>query len=142
MRSFSWEDRDKPPTEPRTGVAGPPWKALDVIVCDDERHIVRLIQVNLMRKGYTVRTAFDGRECLDLVANQLPDVLILDQVMPYMSGDEVISILRSDPATAGIRIILLTPPSQHSHGDPPFPSGPTAVMSKPFNPIELMRRIA
>lgn len=54
-----------------------------ILVVDDERHIVRLIQVNLERQGYNVVTAHDGKEALEKVASEKPDLVVLDVMMPY-----------------------------------------------------------
>jgi len=140
MRLFPEPDRNIPPGDnPRTplGSQGPYGK--NVVVCDDERHIVRLIQVNLERNGCTVRTAFNGQDCLEMVRDKCPDLLILDQEMPYMSGEQVIQIIRADPATEHLKIVLMTKSSDRPSDGPTWPAGPTAVISKPFNPVEMMR---
>jgi CheY-like chemotaxis protein len=71
-----------------------------ILVVDDERHIVRLIQVNLERQGYNVVTAHDGKEALEKVASEKPDLVVLDVMMPYMDGFEVLRTLRRNPETA------------------------------------------
>ncbi|MFQ3668200.1 MAG: response regulator, partial [Fimbriimonadaceae bacterium] len=67
---------------------------LKIVVCDDERHIVRLIQVNLERQGYQVVTAFDGKEGLEKIKAEKPNLVVLDVMMPYMDGFEVLQNLR------------------------------------------------
>src|SRR5438477_12839861 len=68
-----------------------------ILVCDDERHIVRLIQVNLERQGYTVTTAFDGKEGLEKIRTERPDLAVLDVTMPSMHGFEVLTPIRRAP---------------------------------------------
>ena len=76
---------------------------LKVLVCDDERHIVRLIQVNLERQGYQVVTAFDGKEGLEKIRAEKPNLVVLDVMMPYMDGFEVLKNLRREPETCSSR---------------------------------------
>ena len=85
---------------------------LKILVCDDERHIVRLIQVNLERQGWNVVTAYDGKEGLEKVKAEKPDLLVLDVMMPYMDGFEVLKTIRKDPATVKLPVIMLTAKAQ------------------------------
>jgi two-component system alkaline phosphatase synthesis response regulator PhoP/two-component system response regulator VicR len=64
-----------------------------ILAVDDERHIVRLVEVNLQRAGYEVVTAYDGREALEKVKSENPDLVVLDVMMPYMDGFEVLKNL-------------------------------------------------
>jgi len=68
--------------------------ARKILAVDDEKHIVRLVQVNLERQGYEVVTANDGKEALEKVESERPDLVVLDVMMPYMDGFEVLQILR------------------------------------------------
>src|SRR5919206_1679844 len=83
-----------------------------ILAVDDERHIVRLVEVNLARAGYNVVTAFDGREALQKVESEKPDLVVLDVMMPYMDGFEVLRNLKANPATAEIPVIMLTSKAQ------------------------------
>jgi len=83
-----------------------------VLVVDDERHIVRLIQVNLEREGYQVLTAFDGKDGLQKAKTERPDLVVLDVMMPYMDGFEVLKSMKADPVTAEIPVIMLTAKAQ------------------------------
>ena len=83
-----------------------------ILAVDDEKHIVRLVQVNLERHGYTVVTAFDGKEALEKVAAEKPDLIVLDVMMPYLDGFEVLKELKKDPDTRGIPVIMLTAKAQ------------------------------
>jgi len=78
-----------------------------VLVADDERHIVRLIQVNLERQGYEVTTVSDGREALAQLEAADFDLAILDLMMPYMDGYELLTWIRTHERTAGIKVGLL-----------------------------------
>jgi two-component system alkaline phosphatase synthesis response regulator PhoP/two-component system response regulator VicR len=119
--------------------------ALKVLVCDDERHIVRLIQVNLERQGYTVVTAYDGKEGLEKIRAEKPDLVVLDVMMPYMDGFEVLKTLRREPATESLPVIMLTAKAQDKDVFEGYHYGADMYLTKPFNPMELVtfvKRIA
>ena len=109
-----------------------------ILVVDDERHIVRLIQVNLERQGYQVVTAHDGKEALEKVASEKPDLVVLDVMMPYMDGFEVLRTLRRNPETAELPVIMLTAKAQDQDVFRGWPEGVDMYLTKPFNPQELL----
>lgn len=111
---------------------------IKILVCDDERHIVRLIQVNLERQGWQVVTAYDGKEGLEKVASEKPDLLVLDVMMPYMDGFEVLKTLRKDPATEKLPVIMLTAKAQDKDVFEGYHYGADMYLTKPFNPKELV----
>jgi two-component system, OmpR family, alkaline phosphatase synthesis response regulator PhoP len=109
-----------------------------ILAVDDERHIVRLVEVNLQRAGYEVVTAYDGREALEKVKAENPDLVVLDVMMPYMDGFEVLKNLKADPATAEIPVIMLTAKAQDADVFRGWQSGVDCYLTKPFNPMELL----
>ncbi|MCC6484056.1 MAG: response regulator [Armatimonadetes bacterium] len=109
-----------------------------ILAVDDEKHIVRLVQVNLERQGYDVVTANDGREALEKVASENPDLVVLDVMMPYMDGFEVLQNLRRNPNTRDIPVIMLTAKAQDADVFRGWQSGVDCYLTKPFNPIELI----
>ncbi len=109
-----------------------------ILAVDDERHIVRLVQVNLERAGYQVVTAFDGREALEKVESEKPDLVILDVMMPYMDGFEVLQLLRKNQATRELPVIMLTAKAQDADVFRGWQSGVDCYLTKPFNPMELI----
>ncbi len=109
-----------------------------IMAVDDERHIVRLIQVNLERAGYQVVTAFDGPEALKKVESDRPDLIVLDVMMPKMDGFEVLKRLQANPETREIPIIMLTAKAQDADVFRGWASGVSAYLTKPFNPLELI----
>jgi two-component system alkaline phosphatase synthesis response regulator PhoP/two-component system response regulator VicR len=118
---------------------------LKILVCDDERHIVRLIQVNLERQGWNVVTAYDGKEGLEKVSSEKPDLLVLDVMMPYMDGFEVLKSIRKDPSTEKLPVIMLTAKAQDKDVFEGYHYGADMYLTKPFNPRELVtfvKRIA
>ena len=109
-----------------------------IMAVDDERHIVRLIQVNLERSGFQVITAFDGPEALKKVEIERPDVIVLDVMMPKMDGFEVLKRLQANPETRNIPVIMLTAKAQDADVFRGWSSGVSAYLTKPFNPLELI----
>ena len=109
-----------------------------ILVVDDERHIVRLVQVNLERAGYQVVSAFDGKEALKKVDSEQPNLIVLDVMMPHMDGFEVLKRLRGNAATKNIPVIMLTAKAQDADVFRGWASGVSAYLTKPFNPLELI----
>jgi two-component system alkaline phosphatase synthesis response regulator PhoP/two-component system response regulator VicR len=109
-----------------------------ILVCDDERHIVRLIQVNLERQGYQVTTAFDGKEGLEKIRAEKPDLVVLDVMMPYMDGFEVLKTIRREPETENLPVIMLTAKAQDKDVFEGYHYGADMYLTKPFNPMELV----
>src|SRR5512139_1109508 len=85
-----------------------------VLVAEDDPDICSLITFKLRQSGYEVLAYQDGRSALDAIRKELPDVVLLDVMMPGMSGIEVCQILRKDPVTSGLRIIFLTARAQET----------------------------
>jgi two-component system, OmpR family, alkaline phosphatase synthesis response regulator PhoP len=109
-----------------------------VLAVDDERHIVRLVQVNLERHGYKVITASDGIEALKKVETEKPDLVVLDVMMPYKDGFDVLQTLRKEPATRELPVIMLTAKAQDADVFRGWQSGVDCYLTKPFKPLELV----
>jgi two-component system alkaline phosphatase synthesis response regulator PhoP len=109
-----------------------------ILVVDDERHIVRLVEVNLQKAGYTVTTAYDGIEALEKVAADKPDMIILDVMMPRLDGFETLKKLQADAKTRDIPVIMLTAKAQDADIFKGWSSGVSSYLTKPFNPRELL----
>ncbi len=112
--------------------------AKKILAVDDEKHIVRLIQVNLERAGYEVVTANDGAQALEMVAADRPDLIVLDWMMPQLNGMETLKRLKANEATADIPVIMLTAKSQDQDVFKGWQSGVDSYLTKPFNPMELL----
>ena len=112
--------------------------AKKILAVDDEKHIVRLVQVNLERQGYEVITANDGKEALQKVEEERPDLVVLDVMMPYMDGFEVLQTMRRNPDTREIPVIMLTAKAQDADVFRGWQSGVDCYLTKPFNPMELI----
>ena len=112
--------------------------ARHILAVDDEFYIRRLLEVNLQRAGYRVTMAGDGQEALDQIQRELPDMVLLDVMMPRVDGFEVLRRLKADPRTAGIPVLMLTAKAQDAdifHG---LRAGADFYLTKPFNPQELL----
>lgn len=112
-----------------------------ILVVDDERHIVRLVQVNLERVGYSVITAFDGVECLEKVKAEAPDLIVLDVMMPRMDGFETLKKIRSDESTKDLPVVMLTARAQDKDVLTGYTHGVDLYLTKPFGPLELITMI-
>jgi two-component system alkaline phosphatase synthesis response regulator PhoP/two-component system response regulator VicR len=109
-----------------------------ILAVDDERHVVRLIELNLARAGYEVLTASEGREALRKVTSEKPDLVVLDVMMPHMDGFEVLRSLKADPQTAQIPVILMSGRARNADLFRGWQSGVDCFLDKPFNPLELV----
>ena len=110
-----------------------------VLVVDDDEVIRQLIAVNLTLEGFEVITAVDGKDCLDKVAEADPDVITLDVMMPRLDGWVTASQLRRNPATAGIKVVLITARAQEDDRSRGRQIGVDAYLTKPFDPAEMIR---
>ena len=108
-----------------------------VLVVDDEAPIRLLCRVNLEAEGMTVLEAADGETGLELARSELPDVVLLDVMMPGRSGWEVAEELLADDATSGIPIIFLTARAEIRDRAKGIDLGGVDYVTKPFNPVEL-----
>lgn len=109
-----------------------------ILAVDDEKHIVRLVQINLIKEGYEVTTATNGREAVEAVAKDKPDLIVMDVMMPEMDGFGALEILKNNPDTADIPVIMLTAKAQDADVFKGWQSGADLYLTKPFNPSELL----
>lgn len=109
-----------------------------ILAVDDEKHIVRLVQINLQKEGYEVVTASTGREALEQVERENPDLVIMDVMMPDMGGFEALQIMKSGEKTSQIPVIMLTAKAQDADVFQGWKSGADLYLTKPFNPQELL----
>src|SRR5688572_21793529 len=108
-----------------------------ILVVDDERNMVRLLQVNLEREGYEVVTAFDGMEGLQKARTENPDLVLLDITMPRMDGFEVLNVLRTNTDTSDMPVVILTARSKDADVFQGYETGADAYLTKPLHPNEL-----
>jgi CheY-like chemotaxis protein len=110
-----------------------------ILIADDEPNLRLLVSTTLGDPSVRVLEARDGSEALRLAREELPDVLILDWMMPGMTGVEVAGQLREDPVTAGIPVVLLTAKAQETDKEQGRRVGVKAYLVKPFSPLELLQ---
>ncbi|HNP06921.1 MAG TPA: response regulator transcription factor [Cyclobacteriaceae bacterium] len=113
-----------------------------VLVVDDEESILELLKYNLEKGGYEVRTAGDGAEAVEMARKFIPDLVLLDIMMPKMDGVEACRILRSFPELQNTFIVFLTARSEEYSEVAGFDVGADDYISKPIKPRALMSRIA
>src|SRR5216684_4654247 len=113
--------------------------AQTILVVDDDPKIVRVVEINLTREGYRVRTAADGEEALAAVAQERPDLVLLDVMMPRMDGFETLKRLKADPVSADILVVMLTARAQDEDVFEGYGTGAQWYLTKPFEPEELRR---
>ena len=112
-----------------------------VLVADDDDDVLALVVRRLERDGYKVITARDGAEALRLAQENVPDLAVLDVMMPQLTGYEVTQQLRQAPATERIPVILLTARVQEADVSRGFSAGADDYIKKPFSPQELRSRV-
>ena len=112
-----------------------------ILVVDDNQQNLELLQAYLEDVDCTTLTAKDGLEALDAVSNEPPDLILLDVMMPKMSGFEVCKRLKNDPKTTDIPIIMVTALNEFGDIERGIDSGTDDFLSKPVNKLELLTRI-
>ncbi|MBI2940084.1 MAG: response regulator transcription factor [Chloroflexi bacterium] len=112
-----------------------------ILLVDDEVKIVRIVRAYLERDGFQVLTAADGRLALDLVRRERPDMVVLDLMLPEVSGWDVCRALRREPMTADVPIIMLTARDDVADRIVGLELGADDYVVKPFDPKELLARV-
>jgi CheY-like chemotaxis protein len=112
-----------------------------ILIVDDEPDILRLTSLRLRKLGYDVLTAVDGKEALDAIRNENPDLVLLDLIMPLMSGADVCKSAKSDEELRHIPIILFTAHSNAMDDEKAKKLGADDYIVKPFDPGELINKI-
>jgi DNA-binding response OmpR family regulator len=112
-----------------------------ILVADDDDDIRSLVVLRLQRSGYEVLSACDGEEALGLALEHVPDLAVLDVMMPRLDGYELTRRLRADERTRGMPVILLTARVQEADVTRGFEAGADDYLRKPFSPQELGSRV-
>ncbi|MFN9977683.1 MAG: response regulator [Phycisphaerae bacterium] len=112
-----------------------------ILVVEDERDLADLLIYNLQRSGYLASSVSGGRAALESVAKNLPDLILLDVMIPELPGTEVAARLRSDPATASIPLIMLTAKSEETDQIVGLKVGADDYVTKPFSMKVLLARV-
>jgi DNA-binding response OmpR family regulator len=109
-----------------------------ILIVDDDPVIVRLLQINFRLEGYEVDTASRGEEALQRVRDHLPDVVILDVMMPGIDGWEVCRKLKENPAVKHVPVIFLSARAQDEDRQRGYALGVDEYVTKPFDPAHLV----
>ena len=112
-----------------------------ILIVDDEKAIVELVAFNLEREGFATLRAFDGRTAWEAANAERPDLVILDLMLPELSGMEVCRMIRQQPATARLPIIMLTAKSDPVDKILGLEVGADDYITKPFHVRELLARV-
>lgn len=112
-----------------------------ILVIEDEKNIVELLKYNLEQEGFRILTAMKGNAGLDLALKSSPSLVILDLMLPELSGIEICKILRLNKKTKAIPILMLTAKGTESDKIVGLELGADDYMTKPFSPRELIARI-
>lgn len=112
-----------------------------ILVVDDEPDVVELIERTLTPEGFDVILAYDGISALDLVDAERPDLVLLDIMMPMMSGYEVCEQIKANPQTQNIPVVCLTSAHTPDARTRSLKVGAAALIVKPFLPAELVAQV-
>ncbi len=112
-----------------------------ILVVDDEVNITQILEFSIGAEGYEVITAANGEEAIDKARHEQPDLIILDIMMPKIDGYEACRILKANPLTKGIPVVLLTAKGRDIDKRLGYEVGATDYIIKPFSPNKLVDRI-
>ncbi len=113
-----------------------------VLVVDDEPEIVALVAYHLAKAGYRVATAASGQDAIDIARRERPALVVLDLMLPGMSGFEVLEVLRADENTRDVAVLMLTARREEVDRIRGLSLGADDYLTKPFSPQELVLRVA
>ena len=113
-----------------------------ILVVDDEPEIVALVAYHLAKAGYRVSTASSGQEALDMARRERPGLMVLDLMLPGMSGFDVLEQVRLDKATRDVAVLMLTARREEPDRIRGLSLGADDYLTKPFSPAELVLRVA
>ncbi len=112
-----------------------------ILVVDDEPNIVLSLEFIMQKEGYDVRIAKDGEAALKAIKERVPDLVLLDIMMPAMSGYEVCQRIRANPEWKDIRIVMLTAKGREVDQEKGMAMGADEYITKPFATRDLMARV-
>jgi DNA-binding response OmpR family regulator len=113
-----------------------------ILIADDEPNIVVSLEFLMRQKGYEVKVATNGEDALAAVGEFAPDLILLDVMMPRLSGYDVCQKVRENPAWAGIRIIMLSAKGRDVEVNKGLAVGADAYVTKPFSTKDLIEQVA
>jgi DNA-binding response OmpR family regulator len=113
-----------------------------ILLVEDEADIVRLISIRLERLGHTINSADNGVAALDMAREIMPDLILLDVMLPVLNGFQVLQRLKADSATAAIPVLMLTARGHESDIAAGLEGGADDYLIKPFSFPELIARVS
>jgi DNA-binding response OmpR family regulator len=113
-----------------------------VLIADDEPNIVISLEFLLHEAGYEVLVARDGQEALDLLHSRVPDLIVLDVMLPRVSGFDVCQRIRANPAWSAMRVLMLSAKGREAEVSKGLELGADAYVTKPFAIRDLMDEVA
>jgi two-component system phosphate regulon response regulator PhoB len=113
----------------------------NIVTVEDEKPLITLLKYNLEKEGYKVKNAETGQEALQLIKNSIPDIVVLDWMLPDFSGIEICKQIKRDKKLKTIPVLMLTAKSEAEDKIIGFESGVDDYLTKPFNNKELILRI-
>jgi len=116
--------------------------AKSILIVDDEPMARTLLRLMLVRSGYEVIESIDGQDALDKLRIILPDLIVLDVMMPGINGFDVCNSIRSMPATARIPVIMLSAKADSESIEQGLAAGATRYLTKPVSPDALTKQVA
>lgn len=113
-----------------------------ILICEDEADILSLVERRLAREGHDLITADNGIDGLRLAIDERPDLIVLDWMMPGLTGLEVCAALRAHATSSTVRVLMLTARAQESDLQAAFDAGADEFLIKPFRSGDLQARVA
>ena len=112
-----------------------------ILIVEDEEDVQELVRYNLEKNGYVTETAMDGRQALEKAKSKSPDLILLDLMLPEIDGLEVCKLIKKDPKTASIPVVMLTAKGTEADIVTGLEMGADDYVTKPFSPRVLMARV-
>ncbi len=112
-----------------------------ILVTDDNEKNVELLEAILVPAGFDVQKAYDGKQAIEMVGKERPDLILLDIMMPQMDGFQVCEILKKDPKNAGLAVIMVTAKDKETDIVQSLERGADDYVVKPINKKELLAKI-
>lgn len=112
-----------------------------VLIVDDEPNILLSLEFLMKKQGYTVFIARDGEEALGIIQQEVPEIVVLDIMMPQVDGYEVCSFVKNNDTFKHIKVMFLTAKTKHEDIEKGQELGADAYMTKPFSTRNLMKKV-